>query len=283
MNIDDYPNLLIVTKVVKPIDISINNINEIRKHLRSDLEEVFIHGVFVLAVSRIEIMLYDVLKYYLICFPKQLSTEFRFDKDEFFEDYFTLLETTIDRYLYSLSYKSLEEHLNKFLNHLSIEWNDFQDSVGKDLYWIKGSRNLLLHTGNAVRADNNGPIDYDYVVQSIDKILGFEEELKKRITEKYKEYTIINANKKLWQYMFKSPIMPYDWYWCYDESKDHIYALKHSEYEDGLSGSEKMLLELWRSHFNHSSIESFNMKHLVGTTRKKAMFFMSIAGDFSFE
>jgi len=283
MQINDYPNLLMVSKLIEPIDILTKNINEIRKHLRSDLEVLFIHGAFVLAVSRIEVMLSDVLRYYLICFPQKLSTDFKFDKEEFLENQFTFLETAVDKYLYNLFYKPLGDYLDKFLQHLSIEWNDFQDSLGNSLQAIKNNRNSLLHTGKANRTDNDGQIDYDYVVQSIDEILNFEEELKKRIAEKYKEYTKINANKRLWQYMFKSPVMHYDWYWHYDESKDHIFGLKHSEYEDGLASSEKMLLELWRSHFNGSSIESFNMKHLDGTNRAKAMFFMSIAGTFSFE
>lgn len=283
MKIDDYPNLLIVTKLVWPIDISIKSISKIRAHLRPDLEELFVHGVFVLAVSRIEVMLSDVLRYYLTCFPQKLSTDFRFDKDEFFENHFTLLETTVDKYLYNLFYKPLEEYLNKFLKHLSIEWNDFQDSFGKVLQAIKDTRNLLLHTGEAVQADNNNrPVDYDYVVQSVENILSFEKELKKRINEKYKEYTKINANKRLWQYMFKSPIMSYDDYWHCVENKDQILALKISRHENNLSSSERMLLELWRSHFNGTCINGFNMKSLDGANREKAIFFMSIAGDFSF-
>ncbi len=284
MKINDYPNLLIVTKLVEPIDISIKSVSEIKTHLRPDLEKIFIYGVFVLAVSRIEIMLSDILKYYLMCFPQKLSTEFGFDKDEFFKNYFTLLETTTDKYLYNLSYKSLEEHLNKFLKHLSIEWSDFQNSIGKDLQAIKSNRNSLLHTGKTVRVDDRKKqIDYDYVVQSTDKIISFKKELKERITEKYKDYTKINANKRLWQYLFKSPVMPYDDYWHYHKSKDHIFALKKGRYENNLSGSERMLLELWRSHFNGACINGFNMKSLDGATREKAMFFMSIAGDFSFE
>lgn len=283
MNIDEYPNLLIVTKLVEPIDISIKNINGIRKHLRSDLEELFIQGAFVLAVSRIEVMLSDVLKYYLICFPQKLSTDFRFDKGEFLENQFTFLETAVDKYLYNLFYKPLGDYLNKFLQHLSIEWNDFQESLGNDLQTIKNNRNLLLHTGNAVQADNDGPIDYDYVVQSIDKILCFEEELKKRITEKYKEYTKINANKKLWQFMFHTPLLLYDNYWYYDESTDRITGLKRNKYESDLASSEKMLLDLWRSQFNSSSIESFKMRHFDDNNREKVMFFMFIARDFSFE
>jgi len=235
-----------------------------------------------------EVMVSDVLRYYLINFPQKLSTTFKFEKDEFFENHFGLLERGIDKYIYALSYESFESYFKKLLKHLSIEWNDFQDSFGKDLQEIKDDRNLLLHNGKAVHESRSGQskINYDYVVGSIDKIINFEEELKKRINEKYKEYTKINANKKLWQFMFKSPVMAYDDYWRYDEIKDRIYALKKSKYEDGLSGSETILLGLWRNHFNYgdgSRMKNFNMKHLVGATREKALFFLSIAGEFSFE
>jgi len=288
MEIKDYPNLLIATNLIKPIDISSKYLCKAKNSLRHDTEQIFVHGVFVLSIASMEVMVSDVLRYYLINFPQKLSTTFKFEKDEFFENHFGLLERGIDKYIYALSYESFESYFKKLLKHLSIEWNDFQDSFGKDLQEIKDDRNLLLHNGKAVHESRSGQskINYDYVVGSIDKIINFEEELKKRINEKYKEYTKINANKKLWQFMFKSPVMAYDDYWRYDEIKDRIYALKKSKYEDGLSGSETILLGLWRNHFNYgdgSRMKNFNMKHLVGATREKALFFLSIAGEFSFE
>ncbi len=285
MEIKDYPNLLVATSLIKPIDISSKYLCKAKNSLQHNTEQIFVHGVFVLSIASMETMVSDVLRYYLINFPQKLSTAFKFEKDEFFENHFGLLERSIDKYIYALSYESVESYFKKFLKSVSIKWDDFEDSFGKDIQGIKEVRNLLLHNGKAVHESRprQSKINCDYAVQSIDKIINFEEELKKRINEKYKEYTKINANKKLWQFMFKSPIMAYDNYWHYDEIKDHIYALKKCKYEDGLSSSETMLLELWRSHFHSSQIKYFNMKHLDGATREKALFFLSIAKEFSFE
>lgn len=283
MEVQDYPNLLTVSELVKPIDISIKRLNEIKNHLSADLKEIFIHGTFVLAFSQIEVMISDVLKCYLMNFPKKLLTDFKFTKDEFFQNKFDLLEKLIDDYLHNLFYEPVGKYLIKTLEHLSIEWDYFQDSFGNDLQAIKNNRNLLLHTGISSLSDGHDVIDYSYVIKSIDKFLNFEEKLKNSVKEKYKSYTKINANKKLWKFMFTTPLMSsYDEYWHYDESKDTIVGFKKCEHEGGLSSSETMLLELWRSHFNNSDIKSFNMKHLVGTTREKALFFLSIANEFRF-
>lgn len=295
MKVDEYPNLLIVTKLVESIGISMNKIREIRKLLHPDTEEVFIQGGFVLSVASMEIMMSDILRYYLICFPQKLSTDFKFEKAVFFKKHFNLLEETIEKHLYGLFYKSFEDYFNNFLNYLSIEWEGFWESLGKYLQEIKCTRNSLLHNnlvnydrylecaGIAARSFGRLKIDYSYATNSLEKIIEFEECLEKLIFEKYQEYTKINANKRLWQFMFETPIMPYDDYWRYDKSKDHIFAMRRGRYEDDISSSEKMLLELWRSHFNRTGIENFNMKHLVGAAREKAMFFISIAGEFLFE
>lgn len=293
MEINDYPKLLIVTKLVEPIDISMNKVAEIRSLLRSDTEEVFIQGVFVLAVSSMEVMISDVLRYYLIGFPQKLSTDFKFEKIEFFKNYFTLLEKIVENHLYKISYESFEAYYNRFLKYLSIEWSDFHDSFGKYLQEIKATRNLLLHNNlvyndryiesAGIAARENPIVDYDYAINSISIIYEFENKLKNYVSEKYKEYTKINANKKLWQFMFQTPLMAsYDDYWYYDINKDSITALKKCSHESSLASSETMLLELWRSQFNGSPIKNLTIRHLDGINREKAMFFISIAGDFSF-
>ncbi len=288
MEIKDYPNLLIATNLIKPIDISSKYLCKAKNSLRHDTEQILVHGAFVLSVASMEVRVTDALRYYLINFPQNLPTTFKFEKDEFFENYFGLLERRIDNYIHALAYESFESYFKKFLTHLSIEWNDFQDSFGKDLQEIKSKRNLLLHNGKAVHGNRSvqSEINYDYVIGSIDKIINFEEELKSRINEKYKEYTKINANKKLWKFMFESPVMTYDDYWHYDEINDHIHALKKSKYEDGLSGSEKILLGLWRNQFTYGDgtrMKNFTMKLLDKAVREKTLFFLSIAGEFSFE
>lgn len=294
MTVEGYPNLLMLTKLVKPIDLSINFVQDSKEQLNSEMHKIFIQGVFVLSVSSMEVMISDVLRYYLINFPQKIpNSDFSYSKNTLFGNQFNLIEKTVENHINTLSYKSFEDYFKKLLEHLSIEWSEFQEFLGNDLQEIKATRNLLLHNnlvkndqysqiaGSAVREVPN--IGYDYAIRSIEKILEFEKELKKHVAEKYKEYTKINANKRLWKYMFKTPLMAsYDDYWHYDESDDSIYALKKCEREDGLSGSETMLLELWRNHFNGSQMKYFNMKHIVGATREKAMFFLSIAGEFSF-
>ena len=276
--ISGFPQQKLVTKLIKPIDISLKHLHDAKDSLKHDTEQLFVHGVFVLSVASMETMLSDVLRYHLVKFPQTLSMDFKFEKEEFFESHFNLLERGIDKYIYGLSYESFDSYFKKFLKCLSIEWNNFQDSYGKDFQKIKKNRNLLLHDGNVVHEKTKqSKINCDYVIESIDKIINFEGKLKRYIYDKYKEYTKINANKRLWEFMFKTLLMPYDDYWHYDELKDHIYGLKKSRYENDLSGSETMLLELWRSQFNGSPIKYFNMKHLVGEVREKAMFFLSIA------
>ena len=124
-------------------------------------------------------------------------------------------------------------------------------------------------------------IDYDTVAI----LLEFEAQLKMRLTAKYKEYTKINANKRLWRFLFKTPVMPYDDFWQYDEKFDHIYALKKGKYEGSLSNSETLLLSLWRAHFNGTGeyMTRFNMVHFGSSYQEKVLFFLSIAAEFPFE
>ena len=194
MEIKNYPNLLIVTKLIKPIDISLEYLYDAKDSLKHDTEQIFVHGVFVLSVASMETMLSDVLRYHLIKFPQTLSMDFKFEKEEFFESHFNLLERSIDKYIYGLSYESFDSYFKKFLKCLSIEWDDFQDSYGKDFQEIKKNRNLLLHDGKVVHEKTEQSIiNYDYVIESIDRIVNFEGKLKRYIYDKYKEYTKINA------------------------------------------------------------------------------------------
>jgi hypothetical protein len=295
MKVEHYPNLLIVTRLVKRIDDSSHDIRKWGEHLHPDMEEVFLHGVFVMSVASMEGMLSDVLKYYLQKFPQKINSDFKYSKDDFFVNYFNLLDRTIENHVIQLTYKSFTHYSNKLLEYLAIEWDNFQESIGKYIQEISASRNLLLHNKlivNDLYLDRAGPvklsslkgaklsIDYEYVVQSLDIIIKFQDGLKQRIARKYKDYTRINAHKRLWEFMFTSPLMIYDEYWRYDDNTDKICAIKKGRHEGGLSSSETILLGFWRAHFNDShQIPRFNMKTL---SKEKLMFFLSMADEFSF-
>jgi hypothetical protein len=79
--------------------------------------------------------------------------------------------------------------------------------------------------------------------------------------------------------------MPFDDFWHVDQKADHIFALKKGKYEEGLSDSEKLILGLWRAHFNGTGeyLTRFNMRSFDETRRQQVLYFLSIAPEFSFE
>lgn len=287
MSIEDYPNLLILSKLIKPIDRSVKNIREWKAKLSPDMEKVFASGVFVMSVASMECMMLDVLKYYLKNFPQKLpASEFKYSKEDFLANYSDLLEKITENHVATLSFGSFENLCGKLLEYLSIEWEGFQESLGKQIGDIKGKRNSLLHKDLIARDhyfeqdSEKIKVDYGYALQSIELILRFEAALKERILSKYSAYTKINANKRLWKFMFTTPLMQYDDYWVYDEQDDSILAFKECEDEKGLSGSETVLLGLWRNQFTRDyDMKNFNMRSL---SPRKVRFFISIAGDFDF-
>jgi hypothetical protein len=262
MRLEDYPNLLIVKKLIAPIDLSMKKLQEISTHIVDLKNEVMTHGLFVMAVSSMEVMISDVLEYFLRSFPMKLpSNEFKFEKDIFFENYFTLLRKAAEAHITGLSYKSFEDYFKKALEHFSIEWDDFFETLGNGIKEIRATRNLLLHNnlivndqylntaGPQSRASDRGSrlkVDKPYLKKTVDILLKFEEQFRVKLSDKYNEYTKINANKRLWSFLFKSPVMPYDDFWNYDDKTDHIYALKKGKYENDLSYSETLILSLWR-------------------------------------
>jgi hypothetical protein len=296
MRIEDYPNLMVVKRLTHPIDISLNRLKEISSHVPDAKAEVIVHGLFVMAVASMEVMLADVLHYFLSSFPQKLpANEFKFDKDTFFENYFALEGKAVDTHINGLSYKSFEDFFNKMLEYLSLYWPDFQQTFGDDIKEIKATRNLLLHNNlvmNDQYTDTAGVkkrervvVDKPYLQGALNILLGFEEELKAKLFEKYREYTKINANKRLWSFLFDSPVMPYDDFWQYDEKTDQIAASKQGRYENNLSHSEALILSLWRAHFSGNggeAIKGFSMRRFDTRNQERVLLFLSVSSDFPF-
>lgn len=301
MNLENYPNLLIVKKLTTPIDLSLKKLQEISDYADDIKGELLVHGLFVLAISSLEVMVSDVLLYFLRSFPQKLpSNEFKFEKGVFFDNYFKLFKKVAESHINNLSYKSFEDYFQKALEYLSIEWPDLFETMGAQIKEVRATRNLLLHNNLVVNdqyLDSAGPklrearrgctlkVDVPYLKDTVALLLEFETQFKMRLTNKYKEYTKINANKGLWDFLFKSPVMPYDDFWEYDERSDRIYAMKEGRYEGCLSNSETLLLSLWRAHFHGTSkhMTRFNMYHFDSSYQEKVLYFLSIAYEFPFE
>jgi len=300
MNIKEYPNLLILKNLIAPIDNSLKKLDNCISNISEDIDDVLIEGLFVLSISSVEIMLSDILKYFYRCFPLKLPKNgFQFDKDTFFNNQFDLIDKSIEGHIMSLSYKSYKEYFDIFLEQLSLEWKDYYTEFGDYIEEIKATRNLLLHNNLVVNEQYIGSagikkrsnsisdkltIKYDYALSSLKLIIEFEKLLKAKIVKKYKIYTKVNANKRFWGFIFKSPVMPYDDFWIYDEQKDEIIGYKEGKYEGALSGSEVALLGLWRAHFAGSGsdhLKNFHMRRFDNKNREKVLFFLSTVHQFN--
>jgi hypothetical protein len=301
MKVEDFPNLMVVKRLIAPIDLSQKKLLGISSQLKEAKSEVVVHGLLVMAVSTMETMFGDVIEYFLRSFPQKLpSSEFKFDKESFFDNYFTLLKKAIETHIIGLSYKSFEEFFRRALEHLGIEWSDFFDVLGNDIKEIKATRNLLLHNNlvtNDQYLETAGPakreldrgiqlkVDSAYLQKTVSVLMSFEEELRNRLTEKYKEYTKITAAKRLWSYLFQSPVMLFDDFWNYSEALDRITSFKRVDFHDFLSSSETFLLSLWLVHFNGNAkyMTRFNMRYFDSKYQEKVFLFLSVASEFEFE
>jgi hypothetical protein len=301
MKLEDYPNLLIVKELTTPIDLSSKRLQEISEQADDSKSELVVQGLFVMAIASLEVMLSDVFLYFLTRFPQQLpKTEFKFEKGVFFDNYFTLSKKAAESYINTLFYKSFEDYFKKGLELFSIDWPDFLQTIGVQIREIRATRNVLLHNslvvndqylgsaGPKIREERKGRtlvVDVPYLRDTVGSLLDFESQLKTRLMNKYIEYTKRNANRRLWNFLFDSPVMLYDDFWQYDEESDRISSMGRGQHEGRLAYSEKLLLSLWRAHYYEKDdlMARFNMRHFDSSNQEKVLFFLSIAADFPFE
>lgn len=295
---ENKPILLTYKRLIMPVLLAKGKLQEILDIMSGNLKEVSMQGLFVLGVSSFEIMLSDVLIYFLKNIPEKLDIkEARFSKYELlYEGELTGLK--IERWVNDLSYKNVTDLLERFYRILSID-SDYSNISIDNLIEIKETRNLLLHNnlvvnnlylqkaGKNKRADRQEvklKVDQEYIIQSVSTLYQLVIEIEDNLKSKYCKYTKIAALQRLWNYLFHSPVLRFEDYWIVDESKDEIPGLKRSKHETGISNSERMFLGMWRAHFNGDSeyLKNFNMKSLDSERQNKMLYFLSIADETSF-
>jgi hypothetical protein len=257
-------------------------------------------GLFVLLVSRFEVMLSDVLMSYLQEFPEKME----FKDSPFTTD--QVVGATLAKELWEIKaeslvrtkmYQDVSTVMKYFLATLSI--NDCpldQDQVDK-LGELKQTRNLLLHAdliantlylekaGLAARATRPGQklsIDDTYLGDCLVTIKFFLVEIERRLTAKYASYTRLAALERLWNYMIANPkITPFDDYWYIDVSNDVIRPRRNHEAEQRMGSSERLFLALWRDSFNGATLsysdERLSLTCLDPTSTAQLSVFLSAA------
>jgi hypothetical protein len=127
------------------------------------------------------------------------------------------------------------------------------------------------------------PLKQKYVSEACESLMLLIGDLEGRMRAKYASYTRLAALRRLWEYLFSSPIMAFDDFWIADAEKDKVIALRVSPLEKQLSSSEQAFLGIWRAHFNrweNSSLDAASMYGLDIDHRRKMLWFLATLADF---
>jgi len=300
MKLSEKPNLLILENLLRPAELTASGISEIAGEAKEpDIADVVRHGLFVLAVAHVETMLSDTLKYYLSVIPQKIEKEnLSVSKDELLAHQFDLVEVQIEKLLQGLFYKSIDDILAYFCSVLSLDAK--ADNLSAPLREIKATRNILLHNKlvsnsayielagenrRVARAGENLKITPSYLTGSVDTLLLFVAKVNRLIRAKYKDYTRLAAIKRLWAFTFKSPVMPFEDFWVFDEKADRLSFRKKGKHEDCISGSEAAFLNVWRAHFSGytTDLRAFTIYTFDRDNQAKLLYLLSVFRHFSIQ
>ena len=298
------PILMNCKELLVPVGSSKDRIRCIIDEVHNGTSSQIINeGLFILAVASIETMVLDILRYYLRSFPEKLGKKtFSINKDDLLYRPRSLVEEEVDKELNSVSYENIEQILEYFNNTLSLDQALLSIGHSEQLREIKASRNLLLHNNlvvNNIYIEKAGPqrreretskkleIDTVYLKETLVLFDTICDLVTSALSVKYESYTKVASIKRLWQYLFSSPVMVFEDYWQVDPVKDRVVSYKGSKYEDDglLSSSEMMFLGMWRAHFHGraSDVEMFSMYSLDKMYQSKMLYFLSVLDDFRLE
>ena len=249
------------------------------------------HGIMVLGLAYYEVALGDTLRYYLRHFPYKLKDgEIKFSKDVFIFDQFDLLERAIDKFITSVAYKNFRDFQTSFTETTSIEPDWDEQDLAK-VQEFRARRNLLLHNRlvvNDAYQESSGldtlpakggtlKIDSKYIEAAFAALFRILTQIGASLDKTYRSYTQLKAVKELWAYMFKSPVMPFEDFWQAYGDDDLVMYSRTSPHEDALSGAEKRMLGLWRSHFNGQGdfLKDFNIRLFDRGNQMKVLQFLA--------
>ena len=138
------PNILLLNDLLKPISDVLLIIEESHKQVDLASSEIVEKSIFSYVVSLFEIIQTDILTNILDAFPEKMEkSKFKLNKDELSNDLFQIKKEIIEKYIQSLSYKTIHEYIKTFFELLSIK--SIINDVTDQLVEIKETRNLLLH------------------------------------------------------------------------------------------------------------------------------------------
>jgi len=296
----EHPNLLVKEVLLRPAERAKTALVEMQSRLSaSEYDDLICQGLFVLAVSHVETMITDTLKYYLCALPDKIDKRtLQVTKQELLAHPYDLIEVQVEKQLWSLGYKPIQDIVEFLCDTLSLDAD--AAALAAPLAELKATRNVLLHNslvangtylaaaGAARRVSKAGDkltVDGKYLSTSLDTLVAFVETIARLTTTKYAAYSRLAAIKRLWQFTFKSQVMPFEDFWVIEENNDCLRFWQKGKYESNISSTEKTLLGIWRATFSGTSPEftAFSMYPFDEDNQQKVLFLLSAFRHFSIQ
>lgn len=267
------PILLQKKDLIKPIEQALTRIEKIRQHKMNNEDSIILEGLFALAVSSFENSINDTLRILLTNIPDKLDLKNEpISKEQLING--NPLKQAIENKVNAIGYKNLVDILSYFTKITGISDQIINEEELNSLIEIKATRNLLMHnnlvensfykeTAGLKRRQPSGmnrrlQISQDYLFESLVTIRTILEKFINELSIKYSDYTRVNAIKKLFTYIFQTPIMIFENEFEVDEIKDVISYLKEeTSRKNGLSSSERLYYDIWVAH-SHGNGFDFN-------------------------
>ncbi|MBD1434614.1 hypothetical protein H8B06_17445 [Sphingobacterium sp. DN00404] len=273
------PNLLVYDDLIEPILNGIGELNKIKEHYQTQpISTDFIDkGIFAYVIALFEGSINECIERYLFSFPEKLP-KIRLDsekyKNELLSGDFTyeFIAHLISTYISESSYDNTGKLLQAYSELLEI--GDLSSLYSKRLREKKARRNSLIH--NNLKVDlkyiwttgadprNKGKymrINQGYVLEAIDDVSAILNKILEELEKKYSSYTILNAVKQVWNYLFSSPIMQFDDYWGTTNDMLFLKPETIKKYYKSLSSSERSLLFYFVQNYNVGAFEKIFKVH----------------------
>ena len=249
---------------------------------------IILEGLFVLGVASFENSINDTIRILLKNIPEKLDLKTEsISKKELI--YGNPLMQAIENKVNYVGRQNLSDILKYFTKIAGISNDLIDDEELNNLIEIKATRNLLIHNNlieNSFYKETAGPkirkgegmhrrlkIDRKYLYESLLVMRTILRKFRTELTSKYADYTRANAIKKLFEYMFPTPIMVFDNEFEIDEDKDVIGSLKRkTSQKEGLSSSERLYYDIWVAH-SHSNKFEFKRGHFHSLSTNEKLFY----------